>query len=221
MFEEFVKKISNELKRELPGFSAQNLMAPLDRNPTIKYLRKNHSPKKSAVLILFYPGWALQPPNSEFGTLKTVLILRPDNEGGSHAGQISFPGGGYDETDTDLSETALRETEEEIGVPRKSVSLLGALTPLYIPVSNYMVHPFVGTCKEIPEFKIHPLEVQELFESDIMELISEKNKGTILKHLKVINQEKEVPCYKVNGKIIWGATAMILSELSEIIKRIK
>ncbi|MEK6615378.1 MAG: CoA pyrophosphatase [Bacteroidota bacterium] len=214
LFEEFVKKLSDEFNRKLPGFSAQKLMAPLGNRHPNTFLNKNKSPKKSAVLLLLYPAINRKD-------IKTVFILRPENESGSHAGQISFPGGGYDETDIDLSGTALREAEEEIGVQRKTVSLVGALTPLYIPVSNYMVHPFVGMSKEIPEFKIHPLEVQELFECEIIELISEKNKGTILKHLKVINQEKAVPCYNINGKIIWGATAMIISELSEIINRNK
>lgn len=214
MFEEFVKKLSYQFKRQLPGFSAQKLMAPLGRKPTIEYLNENTVPKKSAVLILLFPG-------SENTLVKTVLILRPEHESGTHAGQISFPGGGYDESDEDLFQTALRETEEEIGVGRKSVLSIGALTPLYIPVSNYLVHPFVGACMAVPEFKIHPLEVQELFECEIMQLISEKNKETILKHLKATNRQKEVPCYNISGKIIWGATAMIISELSEIIKGMK
>ena len=213
MIEDFLKKISYEINSDLPGFSAQKLMAPLGNRHPSAYLKKNECPKKSAVLVLLYPAMT-------GNSVKTVFILRPENEGGSHAGQISFPGGGFDDSDADLSITALREAEEEIGVQRNTVSLIGALTPLYIPVSNYMVHPFVGKSKKIPEFKIHPLEVQEIFECDILELISEKNKGTILKHLKVKNEEKTVPCYKINGKIIWGATAMIVSELSEIVKRI-
>src|SRR3989304_3125223 len=99
MFEEFVKKISNELKRELPGFSVQKLMAPLGGRHPSDYLHKKESPKKSAVLVLLYPA-------INGHDIKTVFILRPENESDSHAGQISFPGGGYDETDTDLSETA-------------------------------------------------------------------------------------------------------------------
>lgn len=240
MFEEFVKKLSHQFKRELPGFSAQNLMAPLGRKSTIDYLskglsvrwnadsvtlfgeeshrthseNKNVVPKKSAVLILLFP-------DSADTLVKTVLILRPENEGGSHAGQISFPGGGYDESDGDLFQTALRETEEEIGVGRKSVSLIGALTPLYIPVSNYLVHPFVGACKEIPEFKIHLLEVKELLEVDAEDFFSERYKDTSHVYVKTRNTTMEVPCYKFGGKIIWGATAMIISEFSEIIKRTK
>ncbi|MBI4930110.1 MAG: CoA pyrophosphatase [Bacteroidetes bacterium] len=213
MFEEFVKKLSAEIKKDLPGFSAQKLMAPLGRTPPGEYLKENVVPKKSAVLILLYPDVRKFSP-------KTVLILRPENEGGNHAGQVSFPGGGYDDSDIDLSETALRETEEEIGVNRRSVSLLGALTPLYIPVSNYLVHPFVGICHIKPVFKIQPLEVEDLLECDAEEFLSPKNKSAILKHIKVKNKKMKVPCYHINGKIIWGATAMIIAELEEIIKRI-
>lgn len=213
MFEEFIKKLSDEFKRELPGISAQNLMAPFGKRPPSEY-NKGSVPKKSAVLLLLFP-------DSTNDSVKTVLILRPENEGGIHAGQISFPGGSYDESDGDLSQTALRETEEEIGIERKSISLIGALTPLYIPVSNYIVHPFVGISKTMPVFKIHLPEVKELLEVDAEELFSDRCKSTSEVYIKIRNARMEVPCYAINRKIIWGATAMIISELSEIIKRIK
>ena len=120
---------------------------------------------------------------------------------------------------TYLCETAQRETEEEVGVSRKSISMLGELTPLYIPVSNYMVYPFVGVCNTAPVFTVHPLEVKYLIEVDLNELLSDTNKTTTMKHIKIRNQEMEVPCHDINGKIIWGATAMIISEFSEIIRR--
>jgi hypothetical protein len=153
--------------------------------------------------------------------IKTVLILRPDNEGGTHAGQIAFPGGRIDDADKDLAETALRETEEEIGVNRNSVSILGALTPLYIPVSNYMVHPYIGAVSSMPQFNLNPLEVKGLIEVSINDLVSEGNKKSVEKYLKVKGSAMQVPCYDINGQIIWGATAMIISEFVEIIRRIK
>ena len=213
MFQEFVKKLSEELKKELPGFSAQKQMAPLGRKPPSDYLGKI-TPKKSAVLMLLFPG-------TNHRIVKTVFILRPDTEGGSHVGQVALPGGGLDTSDKDLSETALREAEEEIGVDRNSVSLLGGLTPLYIPVSNYMVHPFIGVSNKVPEFKMHPIEVRGLLEADLAELFSEKNKKEVEKFIKVKNRMLQVPCYEIKGEVIWGATAMILSEFSEIIKRMK
>lgn len=214
MLEEFSKKIAAEIKRDLPGFSAQKLMAPLGRKPPIEYLKENIVPQKSAVLILLYPDLVTFSP-------KTVLILRPENEGGNHAGQVSFPGGGYHDSDTDLSQTALREAEEEIGITRDSVLLIGALTSLYIPVSNYIVHPFIGVADKQPDFKINPLEVAGLLECEVDAFLSDVNKGTISKHLKVKNQDRQVPCYSINGKTIWGATAMIISELEEVIRRVK
>lgn len=199
---------------ELPGFSAQKLMAPLGRKPPSDYMDMGISPKKSAVLILLYAD-----PNHF--RVKTVFILRTENEGGSHAGQISFPGGGMDESDKNLSETALREAEEEIGVDRNAVSLLGALTPLYIPVSNYMVHPYVGMVNSVPEFKLHPLEVKGLLEVEINDLMAAKNKGDIERFIKIRKGNMQVPCYTINGEIIWGATAMIISEFTEILRRVK
>lgn len=212
MFEEFAKNLMREIQKDLPGFSAQKIMAPLGRKPPLEYLKENVVPKRSAVLILLYPK--INPYS-----IKTVLIQRPENEGGNHAGQISFPGGGVNDLDKDLSETALREAEEEIGIDRSRVSILGELSPLYIPVSNFMVHPFVAISSEAPLFRLHTKEVQEVIEVELDELTSEKNVGSVTRFIKIRNETTEVPCYNVNGKIIWGATAMIISELGEIIRR--
>ncbi|HEY4799391.1 MAG TPA: CoA pyrophosphatase [Bacteroidia bacterium] len=214
MFDLFIKKIAAELKNELPGFSAQKYMAPLGRRNPNEYIKAENPPKISAVLLLLYPEVKTQSVN-------TVFIVRPMNESGNHAGQISFPGGGVDETDIDLAATALRETEEEIGVKKDMISLLGALTPLYIPVSNYMVHPFVGMIDERIDFKKHPAEVADIVECGISKLFSEDSKSTVLMHLKIKNREENVPCYRIDEKIIWGATAMMLSEFEEIVRRIQ
>lgn len=212
-FERTIKFLSNELMQNLPGVSAQELMAPPGRKLAIEYLKENIIPKKSAVLILIYPDDDSVP--------RTVLMLRPEKEKGIHAGQISFPGGRYDDTDGNLFRTALRETEEEIGINRNLIQLLGKLTPLYIPVSNYMVYPFVGFIEKKPVFKIHPEEVKELLEVCIFDFLMNQNIGTASKYIKVKEQIMEVPCYNLNGKIIWGATAMIIAELSEILKKMQ
>jgi 8-oxo-dGTP pyrophosphatase MutT (NUDIX family) len=213
MFQEFVKKLREELNKKLPGFSAQKLMAPLGRKPPLEYLQEGIVPKKSAVLILLYP--------SNASSIKTVLILRSEGEGGNHAGQISFPGGSYDKSDSDLSVTALRETEEEIGIERTTVSILGELSPLYIPVSNFIVHPYIGVTDAQPRFNIHALEVQEVLEVEIDELLSDKNRSSIERFIKIKGSTIQVPCYDIKGKIIWGATAMIIAEFVEIIRRIE
>ena len=214
-FEFFLKKLSIEINQKLPGFAAQKLMAPLGRKPTIEYLNQNISPKKSAVLILIYP-------NEKTLSQKTVLIERAESDGRTHSGQIALPGGKFDEVlDKNLTETALRETEEEIGISRGLVSVIGALTPLYIPVSNYMVHPFVGISEDGHKFIAQDAEVKNIIEIELNDLFAEKNKNKAVKYIKVKNRDMEVPCYDVCGKMIWGATAMILSELEEIVKRAK
>lgn len=212
-FEEFIINLKNALKIELPGFPAQKLMAPLGRRPPSDYLN-NRTPRKSAVLILLYPGF------KNHG-VKTVLIVRSEKEGSTHGGQISFPGGGFQESDVNLSETALREAEEEIGVDKSAVSLIGELTSLYIPVSNYLVSPYIGIYKSEPEFTIHTAEVKELMEVELSEFLSPGSRHTITKYIKMLDTDKQVPCYTINGKIIWGATAMIVSELSEVIKTMR
>ena len=214
LFEEFKAKLIFELKKELPGFSAQNHMAPMGRKIIDEYLNANISPKKSAVLILIYP-------NANVSGIYVVLIIRTENEKGNHSGQISFPGGGFNESDSSLADTALRETEEEIGVDRRAVKIIGELSPVYIPVSNYIVCPFVGICDHRPVFRKHNLEVKELLEVEINEFLSESNKTTSEIFMKIRNQKVNVPCYNIKGKIIWGATAMIISEFEEVIGRIK
>jgi hypothetical protein len=120
-----------------------------------------------------------------------------------------------------LSATALRETEEEIGVDRRTIKIIGALSSLYIPVSNYIVYPFVGICNHKPVFQKNILEVDDLLEVEIKELLLEKNKTSSDIFLKLMNRTMNVPCYNIRGKIIWGATAMIISEFTEVIRRIK
>src|ERR1035437_5485035 len=131
LFDEFSEKLFLELKNELPGFSFQNHMDPIGRKMADEYLSINSSPKQSAVMILIYP-------NSNASAIHVMLIIRAENEKGSHSGQISFPGGGFEESDGNLSDTALRETEEEIGVDRSTIKIIGELSTVYIPVSNYL-----------------------------------------------------------------------------------
>lgn len=208
----FFDKISTALKQDLPGFKAQSKMAPLGRRPPLEYLQEGVTPLESAVLILIYEDLE--------GHLNTILIQRPSNERGVHAGQISFSGGGRHSSDFKLEDTALREAWEEVGVDPNKVMILGGLTPLYIPVSNYIVHPFVGALHTKPDFMPAPEEVEEILEWRIMELFREDRKSEVEKFLKVKGQASNVPCYKMNGKIVWGATAMILSELEDVMNRI-
>jgi 8-oxo-dGTP pyrophosphatase MutT (NUDIX family) len=135
---------------------------------------------------------------------------------GVHSGQISFPGGGREPGDTDIVDTALRETEEEIGIKKESITTIGTLTDLYIPPSNFLVTPVIGYINERPVFHPDPEEVDEVVEVALEKIMDTNTKQekeiTIFPDIKI-----KVPSYYTNGHVIWGATAMMLSELIEII----
>lgn len=173
--------------------------------------KRDHSDaKQSGVLILLYPGQLQE-------TYRFALIRRPEYEG-VHSGQVSLPGGRYEPSDRDLSDTALRETEEEIGVIASSVELLGALSELYIPPSNFMVHPFVGWTDRRPVFIPDHQEVEEVIEADLTDLMDDRK----IKKRKIPLRNGLVilaPCFELGGSVVWGATAMILSEFREVVRR--
>jgi 8-oxo-dGTP pyrophosphatase MutT (NUDIX family) len=176
-------------------------------------VRQLHSPppsdaRQAGVLVLFYPQnqrWNL------------VLIERvASNPNDRHGGQVSFPGGRFEEGDESLLHTALREAQEEVGVDPPKVSVLGALTQLYIPVSNFLVHPFVGYTDHRPDFRPQESEVKSILEVPFREL---QQPGAVQRtDLQVAGSFllKDVPCFMVSGKVVWGATAMMLSELLEV-----
>jgi 8-oxo-dGTP pyrophosphatase MutT (NUDIX family) len=141
-------------------------------------------------------------------------MKRPDYEG-THGGQISFPGGKFDPPDANLQETALRETKEEIGVPAGTITLLGPLSPLYIPVSEYEVYPFIGFCDSRPDFKIDPHEVDYLIEARMIDLLDPSTRKE--KHYSSDRVTGTVPYFNLDGNEVWGATAMILNEFLRLI----
>ena len=206
MFNILSDQLKQALQQSLPGETAQNLMSPPYRVPTKEYLKSNPNPKKSSVLILIYPKNSLP---------HFVLTLRHDYNG-AHSGQVSFPGGKIEKRDLTLEATALRETEEEIGVDSAYINVIGKLTGLYIPVSGYWVNPFVGFCNQNPTFNINTKEVKQLIEVPINEIVKNDIISTYNFTLRD-NTKVEVPCYKINGHIVWGATAMMLAELREIL----
>lgn len=194
--------LKRELQKNLPGEKAQHKMAPPRR---IKKMA-NTSSKNAGVLILLYPN------NSE---IFTTLIKRPVYKG-VHSGQISLPGGKFeDDKDINLVETAFRETQEEIGVNKNSISFVGKLTPLYIPVSNIHVQPIIGCLSQEPNFMADSHEVDKIYKINIRELLAPE---CITEDEIVMADNKKViaPYYKFNHLQIWGATAMILSEYFEV-----
>lgn len=207
----FINELKVKLSEPLPGQDAQFLMVP----GNIAQSKKNNAtiincnPKKSAVLILLYP---IQ------NGISTVLIERAVYAG-IHSGQIAFPGGKAEESDPDLKYTALRETYEEIGVPIESVEVLGNLTDVYINPSNYLVTPYIGFIPNSPHFVKNEREVQSIITMDIL------NREKVIRSTKKITHSNgltmETPFYSIEGFTIWGATAMMMSELIVIAEKIQ
>jgi 8-oxo-dGTP pyrophosphatase MutT (NUDIX family) len=142
-------------------------------------------------------------------------MQRPEYDG-IHSGQISFPGGKREPSDVDNIHTALREANEETGVDAESISIIGSLTPLFIPVSNMLVTPIVGWTEVKPVFHQHPGEVVFLINADLKKLLDPSI--VKIKPFQIHGETIEVKYFDYEGNVIWGATAMILHELLTIIK---
>jgi 8-oxo-dGTP pyrophosphatase MutT (NUDIX family) len=204
IFEKFIAELQKRLVNNLPGEAAQLKMAPITRLIELERERTSVEPRKSAVLVVFFP---------DKGKVKIILIKRAVDQT-VHSGQISFPGGKLEKTDKDLKQTALRETQEEIGLNPEKLTIIGSLSKLYIPPSNFDVYPFVGFVEQMPALKINR-EVQHVLEVDFDEL----RKPEICIEKPIFHRtgkEVNVPSYVIQDEIIWGATAMIISELLEI-----
>ena len=149
-----------------------------------------------------------------------ILIQRPQYDG-THGGQVSFPGGKVDKVDDNLEATARRESFEEINLPFSAGELIGELSAVYIPVSNFMVQPFVFYIEELPELIPDEREVEDILHFDIELLrddsILKKTDMTISKGFV----QKNVPYFSIENKIVWGATSMILAEMKEVLNRFK
>jgi len=208
----FIKTLHNRLQHPLPGLDAQKNMANfrLDEESIKKYtVPKQH--KKAAVMALIYP---------KQGLWHTALMQRPESPY-AHSKQVSFPGGGLEKTDIGLREAALRETEEEFGIHRSNINVLGALSELYIFVSNYLVAPYVGYLPEAPNFTPDPVEVAEIIEFPLHHLLEhDRKKRTTIKTSSGYVL-KDVPYYHLEEKVVWGATAMMLSEWEHILREIQ
>jgi len=200
-----IDKIRHKLSQTLPGRIAQLKMAPALRQ---HYKGAPDDATVACVLVLLFP----KNDNWHF-----TLIQRVSHKKDRHSGQISFPGGRLEEDDKSLLAGALREAEEEVGVARDEINVLGKLTQLYIPVSNFLVHPFVGFLEKMPEFVPQPSEVDSILEIPVAELNKKENKKTrdISGGRNIIL--KNVPYFDFEGKVVWGATAMMLSEFEWVV----
>ncbi len=188
---------------------AQHKLAPLLRIQELARTDINSKkPNKAGVMALFYPN------KEEITNL--VLILRKTYKG-VHSNQVAFPGGRVEDFDKNLKHTALRETEEEVGIPKKDVEVIKKLTKLYIPPSNFWVHPYVGLMSKTPNLIPQESEVEKILEVDLEDFMDEKN--LISQQLSTSYAKNiQVPAFQLNGHVVWGATAMMLSELKDLLK---
>jgi len=210
-FEEFLKSVSKIKNIPLPAEVSHFKMVPPFRQELLKKQKEAIKKAKHAgVLSLFYPDEDMET--------KFVLILRKTYKV-VHSAQVAFPGGKLEAQDASLRDTALRETFEEVGVPIDTVQIVRSISQVYIPPSNFYVHPFIGFTQTTPQFIKQDDEVEALIEIDLEHFLDEQS--LISKKVKTsYSIEVEVPAFKLNDYVVWGATAMMLSEIKDLLKQL-
>lgn len=186
-------------------------MAPESRINQLKSLElASANAKRAAVVALFYPDGLMQT--------NLLLILR-HTYSGVHSNQVGLPGGKVEKTDIDLKYTALRETEEEVGVTPDRIDIIKPLTKLYIPPSNFEVQPYVGLSRQRERFVKQQSEVKELIEVPLKDFMDDKSLTKEVLQTSYA-RKMEVPAFKLRGYTVWGATAMMLSEIKDLFKQV-
>jgi len=211
-FEEFALRIPKIKNLPLPGETSHLKMAPQFRLEELRSARlKTTKAKKAGVMALFYPGAANE---TQF-----LLILRKSHPKDVHSNQIGFPGGKVEENDTDIQETALRETHEEVGVPPEKIEIVRSLSEIYIPPSNFEVFPFLGLYQKFEPFVPQKSEVEALVEVRLSDFMDDSNLFT--QNLTTSYAENvAVPAFRLNGHTVWGATSMMLSEIRVLLQQV-
>jgi len=197
--------LRSALARPLPGLSVQMGMAPVPRPGSDRVVDATLNCRRAGVLILLYP---------RDGELCLVLTRRTDAVD-THRGQISFPGGSMDPGE-DAAAAALREAWEELAVDIAPLEVLGELSPLYIPPSGFCIYPVVAYAAERPSFVPNPGEVAEVLEVSLAHLLDPDTRGEEIWPIR--GTDVRVPFYRVGHHKVWGATAMVLCELLELIQ---
>ena len=198
-------RLTTRLGQPLPGHEAHATMAPRYSARQEALSVQNKDCREAGVLALLLP--------QEHGTPAVVLTVRREDLP-DHAGQISFPGGQRENEET-LMDTALREANEEIALDPSHVQVLGTLTPLYIPPSNFCVHPHVGIVRHNPSLVPTDREVERVLRAPLDHLLNPNTR--IVEPWTLHGTTVEVPYYDVDGHTVWGATAMMLAELLSVI----
>ncbi len=204
-YEQSILLLRERLKAALPGSVAhQSMLHAYRYTPPVP----PDDAKQSAVLLVLYPT-----AQNKTG----LLLIERTKDGSPHSGQIALPGGRYEEKDGDLQNTAIRETFEEINLQPENIEILGKITPMYIPVSNFCVHPYIGICNSLNGLLASDDEVAQIIHTDLETLFQQK--GTVkIALVAAPNGVIKAPAYLLpNNKYIWGATAMIIAELEYIL----
>lgn len=206
-FNYFINNLHSLKENKLGGLDSQFRLAPKMR---LKYSAEKitaSNPKKAAVLALFYPN-----ENNE----TCFLLTQRARYNGTHSAQISFPGGKIEASDKNLAQTALRETFEEVGIKQELITIVREITDVYIPPSNFLATPFLAYSEQKPLLSINH-EVDHTFDVKLADLLDDTNISSINITTSYANKV-DVPCFKLNNYIVWGATAMILNEIKELLK---
>lgn len=206
--ESLALQLKSLTKEPLPGIESHKKMLPQGRPMPDDYLSHIKDYKQSAVFALLF---------EEASSIHLLLTQRHQYEG-KHSGQISFPGGKKEAFDADLLQTAYRETYEEVGIAAEHIEFISALTPLYIPVSNFLVQPYLGYLKMLPDLQINAREVQSIVKFPLQDL----NNPAFIKTKKIeasSGLHLTVPAFELGPHVIWGATAMMLREIGDLLNR--
>jgi len=193
-------KLSKRLALDLPGRAAQEIMAPRPIEESRFKENPNFPAKLGGVMLLLF---------ERDNELWIPLIKRPEYNG-HHSGQVSFPGGKKEKSDLDLIQTAIRETEEEVGIAENQFELLGSLSELFIIASNFKVLPSIGFLSKEPIYRLEEKEVESILEVSLSQLKDERKRGIETMHFGQYTIHS--PYFDVEGHMVWGATAMMLSE---------
>lgn len=211
-FDDFAIRIPKIKDLPLPGEASHVKMAPDFRLEEMRRARLNQkNRKKAGVMALFYPD--IQ------NSVHLLLILRQPHPKDVHSNQIGFPGGKVEKSDTDIMATALRETWEEVGVSPNEIEVVRAFSEIYIPPSNFEVHPFMGLYRKQQPFIPQKSEVAALLEVPLSAFLDDANLFTETLTTSYA-QNVSVPAFKLNGYTVWGATSMMLNEMRTLLREV-